>query len=225
MPVAILTELVTGDVYQWGALMAGSLLGSLPVAHLLLVLRRLLRLLADGCGEGVILAAPRSTYTTAHTRPKLVQETSMPKFRIVTPAAASFTTAGGGYAYEMEALENIDAEIVECPATQEAFIAAARDADAVYAKGMQFNAQMIHALDKCRLIALGSVGVDYVDVAAATEKGIPVTNCPRHLHRGGGGPRHDAAAGHPSPGRSSRIAWCARPAGERAGRSSSRCRG
>jgi len=32
VPVAILTELVTGDVYQWGALMAGSLLGSIPVA-------------------------------------------------------------------------------------------------------------------------------------------------------------------------------------------------
>ncbi len=32
VPVAILTELVTGDVYQWGALMAGSLFGSLPVA-------------------------------------------------------------------------------------------------------------------------------------------------------------------------------------------------
>ena len=32
VPVAILTELITGDVYQWGALMAGSLLGSLPVA-------------------------------------------------------------------------------------------------------------------------------------------------------------------------------------------------
>jgi multiple sugar transport system permease protein len=30
--VAILTELITGDVYQWGALMAGALLGSLPVA-------------------------------------------------------------------------------------------------------------------------------------------------------------------------------------------------
>ena len=29
VPVAILTELVTGDVDQWGALMAGSLLGSL----------------------------------------------------------------------------------------------------------------------------------------------------------------------------------------------------
>jgi len=32
VPVAILTELISGDVYQWGALMAGSLLGSLPVA-------------------------------------------------------------------------------------------------------------------------------------------------------------------------------------------------
>jgi multiple sugar transport system permease protein len=32
VPVAILTELVQGDVYQWGSLMAGSLLGSLPVA-------------------------------------------------------------------------------------------------------------------------------------------------------------------------------------------------
>jgi len=32
VPVAIITELISGDVYQWGALMAGSLLGSLPVA-------------------------------------------------------------------------------------------------------------------------------------------------------------------------------------------------
>jgi D-3-phosphoglycerate dehydrogenase len=102
----------------------------------------------------------------------------MPKFRIVTPAGASFTTTGGGYAYEMEALAGLDAEIVECPATQEGFVAAAWDADAVYAKGMKFNMQMIQALDKCRVIALGTVGVDYVDVAAATQKGIPVTNCP-----------------------------------------------
>jgi D-3-phosphoglycerate dehydrogenase / 2-oxoglutarate reductase len=102
----------------------------------------------------------------------------MPKFRIVTPQGASFSVAGKGYAYEMEGLEGLDAQIVECPATQEGFISAARDADAVYAKGMKFNAQMIQALDKCRVIALGTVGVDYVDVAAATEKGIPVTNCP-----------------------------------------------
>jgi multiple sugar transport system permease protein len=32
VPVAILTELVQGDVYHWGSLMTGALLGSLPVA-------------------------------------------------------------------------------------------------------------------------------------------------------------------------------------------------
>ena len=32
--------------------------------------------------------------------------------------------------------------------------------------------------DRCQLIALGTVGSDYVDVAAATAKGIPVTNVP-----------------------------------------------
>ncbi|WP_414475431.1 carbohydrate ABC transporter permease [Microvirga sp. M2] len=31
VPVGVLTELVRGDVYEWGALMAGALLGSLPV--------------------------------------------------------------------------------------------------------------------------------------------------------------------------------------------------
>jgi D-3-phosphoglycerate dehydrogenase len=100
------------------------------------------------------------------------------KFTILTPAGASFTTQGGGYDYEMEALEGLDAEIVECPATEEGFIAAAPGADAVYAKGMKFSAAMINALTKCRHIALGTVGVDYVDVAAATARCIPVTNCP-----------------------------------------------
>ncbi len=102
----------------------------------------------------------------------------MAKYTILTPAGASFTTAGGGYDYEMEALAGFDAEIVECPATEDGFIAAAPKADAVYAKGRKFTAKMIDALTKCRHIALGTVGVEYVDVAAATAKGIPVTNCP-----------------------------------------------
>jgi D-3-phosphoglycerate dehydrogenase len=102
----------------------------------------------------------------------------MAKFRILTPVGASFTTAGGGYDYETEALEGLDAEIVECPATEAGFIGAAKGADAVYGKGMRFTRDMIQALDKCRVIALGTVGVDYVDVATATAKGIPVTNCP-----------------------------------------------
>jgi multiple sugar transport system permease protein len=32
VPVAVVTELVEGDIYHWGPLMAGALLGSLPVA-------------------------------------------------------------------------------------------------------------------------------------------------------------------------------------------------
>lgn len=32
VPVGLVTELVTGDVFQWGPLMAGALLGSVPVA-------------------------------------------------------------------------------------------------------------------------------------------------------------------------------------------------
>ncbi len=34
VPVAVLTQLVQGDDYQWGALMAGALFGSIPVALL-----------------------------------------------------------------------------------------------------------------------------------------------------------------------------------------------
>jgi D-3-phosphoglycerate dehydrogenase len=102
----------------------------------------------------------------------------MARMKIVTPAGASFTVEGGGYDYEMEALDGMDAEIVEVPATEEGFIAGARDADAVYAKGMKFSKKMIDSLERCRGIILGSVGVDSVDVAAATARGIPVTNCP-----------------------------------------------
>src|SRR6201986_1549576 len=103
----------------------------------------------------------------------------MAKFKIAPPAGASFTTTGGGYDYEMEPLDGMDAEIVEGPADEDGFIAFARDADAVYAKGMRFTRKVVQGLpEKCRAIVLGSVGVDSVDVKAATERGLPVTNCP-----------------------------------------------
>ena len=47
----------------------------------------------------------------------------MAKFKIATPAGASFTVAGGGYDYEMEPLDGIDAEIVEGPTDEDGFIA------------------------------------------------------------------------------------------------------
>lgn len=103
----------------------------------------------------------------------------MAKFKIATPAGASFTTAGGGYDYEMEPLDGIDAEIVEGPTDEDGFIKFAQDADAIYGKGIRFTKKIVDALpQQCRAIVLGSVGVDSVDVVAATERGIPVTNCP-----------------------------------------------
>lgn len=101
----------------------------------------------------------------------------MTKFRIFAPVPAP-QQSNDRYAYEMEALLGLDFEIVECGALEDGFIAAAKEADAIYARGVKITARMIQALEKCRVIALGSVGVDYVDVAAATAKNIPVTNCP-----------------------------------------------
>jgi D-3-phosphoglycerate dehydrogenase len=101
------------------------------------------------------------------------------KFKIATPTGASFTVAGGGYEYEMEPLEGFDAQILEGPTDEDGFIAFAKDADAVYAKGLRFTKKIVDGLpEKCRAIVLGSVGVDSVDIAAATARGMPVTNCP-----------------------------------------------
>jgi D-3-phosphoglycerate dehydrogenase len=96
---------------------------------------------------------------------------------ILTPAMPAFTR-GAGYGYEMEALERLGAEIVECAATEDAFCAAAPQADALYIKGMKLTARMIGAAAKAKIITCPTVGVDYVDVRTATERGIPVTNCP-----------------------------------------------
>src|SRR5258706_14704815 len=79
----------------------------------------------------------------------------------------------------MEALSPIDAEIVEIAAkSDEDFVKEARDADALYAKGRRITKRIIDGLERCKVIALGSVGGASVDVAAATARSIPVTNVP-----------------------------------------------
>ncbi len=98
----------------------------------------------------------------------------MPGFKIFTAAGSS----PGSYDYEMEALGPLGVTITEAPAEEEAFIAAAHDADAIYGRGSRVTKRIIEALPRLKLIALGSVGVDLVDVAATTARGIPVTNCP-----------------------------------------------
>ncbi len=84
------------------------------------------------------------------------------------------------YALEREALDPIGAEIVEVSAqSDEEFIEAARDdADALIARGRYLNRHIISSLNKCVVIGLGSVGADPVDVEAATDHDIVVTNVP-----------------------------------------------
>ncbi len=103
----------------------------------------------------------------------------MAKFKVVTPGGVSYGVPGAGYALEMEALGPLGAEIVEIQAgTDEEFAKVSKDADALYAKGRRITKRMIDGLERCKVISLGSVGVDSVDVAAATARGIPVTNVP-----------------------------------------------
>jgi D-3-phosphoglycerate dehydrogenase len=79
----------------------------------------------------------------------------------------------------MEALAGIGAEIVEVKGGEDELAAAAVDADAIYGKGRpRITAKVIEAGKKLKVVSLGSVGVDSVDVDAATALGIPVTNCP-----------------------------------------------
>ena len=76
-------------------------------------------------------------------------------------------------------MDPIGAEIVEIDAeTDEEFIEQAKGADAVIARGRRINAEIVAGLENCVIIGVGSVGTDTVDVQAATEAGIPVTNVP-----------------------------------------------
>ena len=68
--------------------------------------------------------------------------------------------------------------------TEEELISACSEADAVIAVGIRitpgyvFSPKVIENLNKCRLIALTSIGYGNVDIATATEKGVCVANVP-----------------------------------------------
>ncbi len=104
-----------------------------------------------------------------------------PKYTVMVQAqvGVSYDLADSQYAIEREALDPIGAKIVEVRAkTEEEFIAAAKNADALIARGRRITRNIIANLDNCVVIGLGSVGADTVDVDAATDHGIVVTNVP-----------------------------------------------
>ena len=100
----------------------------------------------------------------------------MARFKIVTTAGPA---PGADYSLEMESLAGIGAEIVEVKGGEDELVAAAVDADAIYGKVRpRITARVIKAASKLKVVSLATVGVDSVDVDAATALGIPVTNCP-----------------------------------------------
>ena len=80
---------------------------------------------------------------------------------------------------ERAVLEPIGAELVPNRArTESELIVACRGADALLNQYARLTAAVIDSLDRCRGIVRYGVGVDTVDLAAATRRGIPVCNVP-----------------------------------------------
>lgn len=101
------------------------------------------------------------------------------KVGIQLPRQAQSQTVEARFALELEALAPV-ADIIEIRADSPAeFAEGVRDMDAIITSwGLRIDRQVIDSLQHCVVIGVGSVGVDMVDVAAATEAGIVVTNVP-----------------------------------------------
>jgi D-3-phosphoglycerate dehydrogenase / 2-oxoglutarate reductase len=81
--------------------------------------------------------------------------------------------------YEDEGLRAIDTVVQAIdPKTEDEYIAQVKDADAILTGRFALNARVIGSLERCKIIASGGVGVDRIDLDAATAKGIVVTNVP-----------------------------------------------
>jgi D-3-phosphoglycerate dehydrogenase len=98
---------------------------------------------------------------------------------IQLPKQAQNQTLEARWALEIEGLGKT-AELVEIRAdTPAEFAAGVGDVDAIITSwGLRIDHQVIDAMKKCVVIGVGSVGVDMVDIEAATAAGIVVTNVP-----------------------------------------------
>jgi len=71
-----------------------------------------------------------------------------------------------------------------------------KDADALIVRSaVDVNAQVLRGAQKLRVIGRAGVGVDNIDLEAATKAGIAVMNTPGGKCRGGGGAHHSIDAG------------------------------
>lgn len=79
---------------------------------------------------------------------------------------------------ERALLAEIDAELEVADGTNEDIVERGRDADALLTTFAPFDAATIGQLGACRIIARYGIGVDNVDLDAARDAGIAVTNVP-----------------------------------------------
>ena len=78
---------------------------------------------------------------------------------------------------QREVLAKVGAELVVGQAkTEEEIIAVAKDADGILNARSKVTAKVIDALTRCKIMVRYGVGVDTIDIAAATRKGIMVSN-------------------------------------------------
>ena len=98
---------------------------------------------------------------------------------IQLPKQAQHQTLEQRYGIELEGLGHA-AELVEIRAdTPAEFAAGVQEVDAIITSwGLRIDKQVIDSMKRCVVIGVGSVGVDMVDVEAATAAGIVVTNVP-----------------------------------------------
>jgi D-3-phosphoglycerate dehydrogenase len=79
---------------------------------------------------------------------------------------------------ERRLLGDIDAELTVASGDIDAVLATAADADAILNTYLPWTAESISRLEKCRIIARYGIGFDNVDLKAAADAGIVVTNVP-----------------------------------------------
>ena len=82
---------------------------------------------------------------------------------------------------EKDVLAGVGCEILplEFP-TEDELMAALRKADALLPRYLDIRERHIQAMERCRIISRSGIGVDIVDVEAATRRGIWVTNVPQY---------------------------------------------
>ena len=80
--------------------------------------------------------------------------------------------------FEREILEEIDGEVIDGEVTETPLEELVKDADALVVMYRPVGADLMDLMPGCKIINRSGIGFDIVDLEAATERGIMVTNIP-----------------------------------------------